>query len=32
MTESQLVGSTVAMIASKMLSEGFGISLPAKNK
>ncbi len=28
MTEAQLVGSTVALIASKLLSEGFGISLP----
>jgi len=31
MTEDQLVGSTVAIIASKLLSENFGISLPVKN-
>ena len=32
MTEAQLVGSTVALIASKLLSEGMGISLPVKKK
>lgn len=30
MTESQLIGSTVALTASKFLSEGMGISLPVK--